>query len=396
MTRKFRSATGVATVIMLAIASTATAIPIGPEPTLFSTAAANGAGGPGDMFTPGDGTLTPDVVNAPWVSPLGPFPPLVAINEIPAGPATNSLGLPGVGGLQVDAFSRGDDMDKQGNSIPGISPGEQNAWLFSVDTSAIGHAGAVVSEASGDGASADIFASLLAVGPGAGFAVSGSDLGTNTLVYEADGIDSAAGDQPGLGISDIEDVDAIDVVHKGHPEAQDLAGPNYFSLDTASAATVGGASGADIFVSTSGGSSLGIFASFSELGLANNDDIDALILADNDNGVFDPSDVFFDWNGGTTDMIFFSLAPGSPTVGTTDAVRGLAIEVGDILTVVGGATPSVAVFIPAEDLGLKTFRAHGVADNLNALDVVPEPATVTLALMGFFALGLFGWRKSRV
>ena len=85
-----------------------------------------------------------------------------------------------------------------------------------------------------------------------------------------------------------------------------------------------------------------------------------------------------------------------------DSAFGVPIEEGDILTVpvAGGATPSIFIF--AEQLGLATVRAGTAgfwpvpnpnwngqpmwADDLDALDVVPEPSSGTLLLLALWGL----------
>lgn len=391
MIRKLCNATGVATTLMFAFATAASAMPIGLRPTLFSVAAPNAAGSAGDILTPGDAGVTPDAVNVP-----SGLPPQVAIHEgVGGGFATNGLGLPV--GLQVDAFSRGDDMDRQiPAGIHGVAPGAIYSWLFSVDTAAVGKSGGVLSEAAGDGASADVYVSEVKVDGAPGNAVVTQTPDKNALGYDGDGSLGA----PSMGLTENEDVDAIDISYASHPGVDVLGGPSYFSLDSTSAATPGfaglgvGTSGADLFSSTGG--VISTFATHTALGLAAGDDLDALVIADNGNGTFDAASQFFDWTDESADMVLFSLAPGSPTLGTDDVVRDLAIEPGDILTFVTGPIPGVAIFIPAEDLGLLTVRSGDASsDNLNALDVVPEPAAIIMGLMGLAALGMIGWRRSK-
>lgn len=95
------------------------------------------------------------------------------------------------------------------------------------------------------------------------------------------------------------------------------------------------------------------------------DDLDALIVQDIGliPGVYDPAD-----------FLAFSLAPGSPTIGLIGGAPGG----GDLLMPVPGGLP--AIFIPAAAFGLLPM------DNLDAIDVVPEPSTIALALAGFALL----------
>lgn len=99
-----------------------------------------------------------------------------------------------------------------------------------------------------------------------------------------------------------------------------------------------------------------VWASFAALGLGPNDDLDALIVRDNGNGVFDPSVVPFDWMSGATDLVVFSVRRSSPLVGTRDAFFGVPIEEGDVLTVTGGGGVP-GILIAAERLGA-AHRPH--------------------------------------
>lgn len=382
MIKKIRGATGAAALLMVGLTTTAYALPLGPRPTLFSTAAPITAGTAADIFTPGDAGVTPDAANAP-----AGLTPQIAIHEGAGGGfATNGLGL--LPGIQVDAFSRGDDLDRQvPTGIHGVGPDQFYTWLFSVDFLATGKSGHVATEAAGAGAGGDVFQSMIDVSAGLG--VSNITPGLNEIGYDADGTVGL-----GLGLTEgVDDLDAVDISYFAHPEDQDLAGPNYFSVDAASALAMA-VSPADVLVSTGGTVAGSPYASASALGLDDADELDALALAENGDGTYTAPTAVFGWADASSDMLVFSLAPGSPSLGTTDALRGLLMEPGDVLTYISGV--GVGILVPAEDLGLLTFRTDGVtADNLNALDVVPEPATVVMSLMALFAVGFVGWRKRR-
>ncbi|UCE61210.1 MAG: hypothetical protein JSU63_05570 [Phycisphaerales bacterium] len=111
-------------------------------------------------------------------------------------------------------------------------------------------------------------------------------------------------------------------------------------------------SGAHVFLATANPWQTVLFASFSNLGLAQDDDIDALLVFDTGIvGTFDDSDV-----------ILFSLAADSPSLGT---IPGASFSGGaaDVFSVTVGGSPQV--FVSAADLGL----GHS-EDNLDALDYV--------------------------
>jgi hypothetical protein len=88
-----------------------------------------------------------------------------------------------------------------------------------------------------------------------------------------------------------------------------------------------------------------------------------------------PSMFPYDWAGGGTDMLLFSVRRGSAVVGMPDSIFGIPIEPGDILTTplapaMGGVSPFPGILIAAENLGLATKRSMGVpyGDELDALD----------------------------
>jgi len=107
------------------------------------------------------------------------------------------------------------------------------------------------------------------------------------------------------------------------------------------------------------------------------------MLAENGDGVFEPSQIPYDWQGGprgATDMLLFSVRRGSAVIGQPDSIFGLPIEPGDILTTplpasAGGLSPFPGILYAAETLGLRTNRTHGVpqGDDMNAADAVDKP-----------------------
>ncbi len=161
--------------------------------------------------------------------------------------------------------------------------------------------------------------------------------------------------------------------------------------------------GGDVAVTTAGGLPT-LYASAAILGLdlvfagaKDLDDLDALALLDD--GALDPlGHPFF---SSTSDFILFSVRRGSAVIGSPDSMFGLPIEEGDVLTVpVAGGSPFPSIFIPAEHLGLATIRSGttgglNLGDDLDALDVVPEPGTVTLLAFGVLGLLAHVWRRRR-
>ncbi len=297
--------------------------------------------------------------------------------------------------IEVDALSFGTDfnLDPAVPYMPGAN------LLFTVDNFAVGMPGFLLPdlslEAFAADAAADIFGdvSLLPV-PMPPFAVPPA----NVAIFDGDGIPSVNGfTYPAIGLLEPsppappptpgDDIDALDV----HTPLSFNA-PVYFSLEgvfpdplsgapaSASAATIGFAGG-DVLVNNLPGAPPALWAAAPLLGLdlvggPRTDDLDALIIWDNGDGVFTPSRTPFDWAFGTgTDMVLFSVRRGSAIIGTPDSLLGLPIEAGDILTTPPGPGALPGILFAAENFGLVTRRSSGVAfgDELNGADTSGSP-----------------------
>jgi hypothetical protein len=163
----------------------------------------------------------------------------------------------------------------------------------------------------------------------------------------------------------------------------------YFSLDGAfpdpngiphsGSAQLNGFQPAAILRKQIGGGSPTVYASPSQLGLNPFlDDVDALVLSENGDGIFQPSLTPFDWLGTATggrDMLLFSVRRGSAVIGQMDSLMGLPIEAGDILIppVAGGLSPFPGIFIAAEALGLSTMRSGGPMDEIDGVSIDIDP-----------------------
>ena len=104
------------------------------------------------------------------------------------------------------------------------------------------------------------------------------------------------------------------------------------------------------------------------LGLGPADDLDALV-------VFEAGTLP---SFGPGDSLLFSLAPGSATF-TTIGSPYFGGSAATIYSYTSGGPPGVVHAAPAS-LGL------AASDNVDALDVVPEPSTVLLASFGLLAV----------
>jgi hypothetical protein len=229
--------------------------------------------------------------------------------------------------------------------------------------------------------------------------------GTNTLFADGDGVVQAGNPNPAafpLGTSEFptfpfppipppvggSDLDALDLqanlLGAGSP-----TGRMFYSLSSASAAPF--FTGADVLVDPTGmGNPPNLYANEFQLGILpiplppGNNDVDALVVYDDGDNLFGPG----------RDIILFSLAPNSIYLGQIDPFMGLPVEPGDILMdaasaqMILGTAPGTgaAILHTAESLGLYTMRQGSPSgDNLNALDIVPEPASLLLLAAGPFA-----------
>lgn len=337
----------------------------------------NGIGGigSGDVLVPTAPAPAPGPVPAPTVAitawQLGIFPPpawntpeLDALSYGTAAPPTED----GMGGWAFPPqfhFS----VDPYAGAIPG-SPAAPNVF----SEGPFGPAEA----------SADVFVNLpvplAPVGPGPVFG--------NTSVFDGDGFGAGV---PGLGLIEPnpptpgapDPGDTIDAFSVFAPTF-----PVYFSLDAAwvdpvdgppanlGSAPANGFAPGDVLVTPAAGAAPFVYAPFAALGLGPRDDLDALSLFENGDGVFTAPTQPFDWQYNNTDAIFFSVRRGSPIIGMPDSFFGAPITEGDILMppVFGGATP--AIFISSEALGLDTTRTGAPltaphSDDLDALGLPP-------------------------
>ncbi len=365
----------------------------------------------GDILTPG--TAAAFGPNPPALGPLAA--PGIVISA-GFGPPAPGLGLAAHGPcaghapgmlcpIEVDALSYGFEFPIPAGATP---PG---FYWFSVDEYAVGFPVPAPPNVASEGAfgpefegSADIFVDhgVPFGGPYPPFAFPPA----NTAAIDGNGLPNTGGfAYPGLGLfepdfpivpPDLGDnVDGIDV--DGPPILPGAApAAVYFSLDAGfidpingfpltGAAAFHGFSGSDVLVSPIGGPP-GVFAPAPFLGLDliagfDSDDLDALALAENGTGVYEPSMVPYDWVGGGTDMLLFSVRRGSAVIGFPDSIFGIPIEEGDILTTplppaLGGVSPFPGIFMAAENLGLATARSFGaLGDDLDALDISRMPVT---------------------
>lgn len=302
-------------------------------------------------------------------------------------------------GIEVDAFSYGNDDRLLTTSLA-------THVYFSVEERAAGHPGSVLvpsvrsegTQGAAHDVCADVFVSLtLPAGP----ILPGTSPPENVGVIDGNGMISGSGFKyRGLGLAEPnpptippDQGDNLDGLSMG--ALPGAGGRVYFSLDacfndpagfpnSCSAQFQGVPPGSVLRKDVAGG--LTVFALASQLGLdlggPGTDDLDALILWDNGNGVYDPALVPYDWADGSSDMLLFSVRRGSQVVGAPDSNFGLPIMPSDLLmpAFLGPGVAPLApgppgIFIPGEALGLSTTRPGGGAmlDELDAATTEDEP-----------------------
>jgi hypothetical protein len=337
----------------------------------------------GSILTPTKpGPPGPNPVGFPALAPL-PIPGMM-VGAIPGAAASIPGGLgiiPGgpIGAVELDALSYGHDR--------GIE------LMFSVDEWAGGDIGAppAAPNVSSEGPSAGLFEAAADVfrynGPVLRAPPAPAGGGANNKQFiDGNGFNPVGVGGLGLqepmnsgcgGLCQGDNLDALDI----NTTLNDVLGPIYFSLDSnfvdpldgpllnSGTAPGMGFSGADV-LTTFVGAAPWVYAPAPMLGLdlfgPDTDDLDALILIDDGDGLYDPA----------LDRILFSVRRGSAVIGSPDSMYGILIEEGDVLSVPipGAANPFPSLYISAEDLGLGTVRsgtsimaAHG--DELDALDL---------------------------
>ena len=387
--------------------------------------------GSGLLITEGDILIPATIIPVP-----GPLPPPAIM--IPGGPnpflfpdlgiGTYPLYPPGPAPfgvadfIEVDALSYGREWLVDGNP--------DRSWAFSVDEFAsgipvLGAFPEVLTEGAIGAmeASADVFVSFP---PGAipALPLPPGFFAGNTLFLDGDGIPSPFGPGPlplpfpfpGLGLIepnpptpggpgslpdlgdnlDAHDLDTLDPVFgpiypvyfsmdSGFPDPLETPSPAGTGPANSGSAAMNGFVGGDVLVTAAAGAAPFVFAPAAALGLdliagPDSDDLDALALAENGTGVFEPSTAPMDWVGGITDMLLFSVRRGSAVIGAPDSCFGAPISESDILSTplapaMGGLSPFPCIVLPGEGLALATIRTPAgpfASDDLDALDILRD------------------------
>jgi hypothetical protein len=364
-------------------------------------------------FAPDGGAAIP-IVEGDILLPFPPgTPPPAPLIVLPA--AFPGLGLPvppAVPFVEVDALSYG--IDPPPTSLQMID------WALSVDEYAVGRPGQPPPSVFSEGAigfaeaSADVYLARTRPGP-----APPSVLGRNSGIFDGNGLPPFGA--PGinlvepnpptpLGLPDPGDtLDALDMdAPPAHPVffSLDSAFPDLLEIPPANTGSAGfiGSVGGDVLLTPAPGPPA-LYATAALLGLDFNgttpdvDDVDALVVWDNGDLVYNPTMGPYSWEAGT-DMVLYSVRRGSSIIGLVDVLVGAPIEEGDVLVPVFDPVDGMpqfdgvegdfdpGIFASAESLGLATVRsgtalgwgivnpAYGIdvwADDLDALDELPGP-----------------------
>jgi len=164
-----------------------------------------------------------------------------------------------------------------------------------------------------------------------------------------------------------DDLDALELYSEPNPYT-------YFSVDFLSVTV----DWTDIWVSTGSGD-IGQYADGeTQIGLLPDDDIDALVLWDLGDGDLDPI------ANPAIDLALFSLSTFSPSTYTytgLDYQPGVPGHLSPADVLITDFSGGFGLWASATDIGLRSD------DELDALDTVPEPATITLMAIGLAGLG---------
>ncbi|GJM24246.1 MAG: hypothetical protein DHS20C16_06610 [Phycisphaerae bacterium] len=290
-------------------------------------------------------------------------------------PAFNSTNL-GLG-------QAGDDLNAMSFSKSTIPPNEQFIFMFAVDRATTGDvppdpallanevAFNVADQVARGHAAGDAFLTL------SNYTVDGpvsrgqrGTTGSNTQgknQFDEGGHDFGA--EPATSSRDYSGApqDSVNSLAYETPEsARGAPGPMpafFFSVGpmSPSLATLPGNSTADVFVHPNPfapGISPQRYVAAADIGLQSTDDIDALVVLDHDdNRQFNEGDV-----------IFLSLAPGSPSLSTSNGIQNISSNgAADILSAryIDPVTVVIEVFAPSASLGL-----IGDSDNVEGLEII--------------------------
>lgn len=290
--------------------------------------------------------LNPLIGGAVLIEPkfsIDPASPAIDGNITPddvlvAGPTVHTQGRDL--GLQDDFFSGFYD------NLNALSYGQDpimNPLFFSVDRVAVGLPGSDVHDQAKPGveeAAGDVYTTL-------------PPFGSNSLFID----EQQLGLIPGFFGDDL---DALELDSEPNPYT-------YFSVDYLSATV----DWTDIWVSTGNGDIEQYADGETQIGLLPEDDLDALALWD----VFEPGTL----NPGIDKALF--------SISTFSASAFTVVSPADILFT--DFTGNFSLWASAADIGLR------FDDEVDALDTVPEPATITLMAIGFAGLGFHRYRLRR-
>jgi len=188
------------------------------------------------------------------------------------------------------------------------------------------------------------------------------------------------GNQTFYNLQDDDNADSLEVRSLKFDDEPGRTSPVYFVLDTDSPTlSANDFKTSDILLSPDDGNqTFGLFVEGGFLGLTDSDVVDGLAVWDAD-GIADTTN--------STDLVLFSLAPGSPFLSDVDE-DGIPLFT-PATVFVSDLSGQSTVFLTHMDLGLN------LGDDIDGLDVIPIPEPASLALLALPAIAMLRRRARR-
>ena len=192
----------------------------------------------------------------------------------------------------------------------------------------------------------------------------------------------ADGNQTFYNLQDNDNADSLEVRSLKFDDEPGRTSPVYFVLDTDSPTlSANDFKTSDILLSPDDGNqTFGLFVGGGFLGLTDSDVVDGLAVWDAD-GIADTTN--------STDLVLFSLAPGSPFLSDVDLDGNLISLFSPATVFLSDLSGQATVYLTHTDLGLN------FGDDIDGLDVIPIPEPASLALLALPAIAMLRRRARR-